>query len=138
MSEDKRKIEEPTRPERHDAPGPDEPKQQQPLKTDKEIEEAKHKDKEEKKHSSAASIDSIITSATGAVHSRHNTGTLGNTGTNISYEGPTSNSPVGTGYNSGQSATGSRISTSNSYDDARIEENKKNKEEDSDTEKDII
>jgi hypothetical protein len=139
MSEENRKIEEPTRTERHDAPGPEEPKQNQPMKTDKEIEEAGHKegDEGEKKHSSAASINSIITGATGAVKGRMHTDTLGNTGTNVSYEGPTSTSPVGTGYNSGQSGTGSRISTSDSYDDARMEENKIGKDN-SDTEKDII
>lgn len=75
-----------------------------------------------KKHSSAASIDSIITGATDAVHSRHASSNLGNTGTNISYEGATApggSGSVGTGYSSGQDATGSTINTEGENDFVR-------------------
>ncbi|PZF71371.1 hypothetical protein [Taibaiella soli] len=96
-----------------------------------------------KKHSSAASIDSIITGATDAVHSRHASSNLGNTGTNISYEGATApggSGSVGTGYSSGQDATGTTINTEGENDfvrdhkhkdeDDTDEENEKEKDED--------
>jgi len=76
----------------------------------------------EKKHSSAASIDSIISGATDAVHSRMSQETWGNTGSNISYEGPTapgSGGSVGTGDASGQDAVHSTINTNSEYDAAR-------------------
>lgn len=66
----------------------------------------------EKKHTSAAGLDSIISGATDNVRSRRSGGTLGNTGTNISYEGATApggGGSVGTGYSSGQEATGADI-----------------------------
>lgn len=75
-----------------------------------------------KKHSSAASLDSIITGATDAVHSRHTSSNLGNTGTNISYEGATApggSGSVGTGYSSGQDATGATINTEGENDFVR-------------------
>ena len=68
----------------------------------------------EKKHSSAASLDSIITSATNAVQSRHSTATHGTTGTNISYDGatpPGGGGSVGTGFASGQESTGADTNT---------------------------
>lgn len=76
----------------------------------------------EKKHSSAASIDSIISGATDAVHSRTHSADWGNTGTNISYEGPKapgSGGSVGTGEASGQDAVHSTINTNSEYDAAR-------------------
>lgn len=70
----------------------------------------------EHKHFSAAQLDSLITtSPTNAVHARHHTGQHhGDTGTNISYEGQTApggGGSVGTGESSGQSATGSSITS---------------------------
>lgn len=73
---------------------------------------------------SAANIDSIIGSATENVRSRRSDATWSNTGTNISYEGqtaPAGGGSVGTGESSGQSATGSRISTSDEYEAGRAE-----------------
>jgi len=64
---------------------------------------------------SAALLDALISSPTEAVHARHHAGrTHGDTGTNISYEGqtaPGAGGSVGTGEASGQSATGSRIAS---------------------------
>lgn len=83
---------------------------------------------QEKKHSSAASIDSIITGATDAVRSRTSGGTLGNTGTNISYEGataPAGGGSVGTGYASGQEATGA--DTTQTSGSNEVHENRENK-----------
>lgn len=77
---------------------------------------------EQKKHSSAASIDSIISGATDAVHSRMSQEMWGNTGSNISYEGPTApgaGGSVGTGNASGQDAVQGTINTNSEYDAAR-------------------
>ncbi|XZF14389.1 hypothetical protein ACTHGU_21615 [Chitinophagaceae bacterium MMS25-I14] len=71
------------------------------------------------RHVSAAELDSIIGSATDAVHNRHAGSELGSTGTNVSYEGPTApggGGAVGTGYASGSDATGADISTTNEND----------------------
>lgn len=75
-------------------------------------------DQGEKRHSSAAQLDMLISSPTANVHARHHQGLhghhLGSTGTNISYEGataPGAGGSVGTGEASGQSATGSSITT---------------------------
>jgi len=101
-------------------------------------------EKKERKHSSAASIDAIISSPTNAVRSRRHTDTLATTGNNTSYEGATSNAAGGTGYNSGQTATGESIHTNSAYDEARIAqkktkgENNKNDEEEDEPVKDII
>ena len=100
-------------------------------------EEQEQKDNEkhqERRHSSAASINAIITSPTNAVRSRRHTDTLGNTGNNTSYEGPTSNAAGGTGYNSGQSATGETIRTTTGYDAAGMGHHKKHDEEEDDNE----
>lgn len=69
-----------------------------------------------KSRSSAASIDAIISSPTENVHARRSGAShrMANTGTNISYEGPTApggGGSVGTGYSSGHSATGSGTSS---------------------------
>lgn len=68
---------------------------------------------QQEKRVSAERIDSIISSPTDAVHSRHTSGRdMGNTGTNVSYEGATApggGGSAGTGETSGQPATGSRI-----------------------------
>lgn len=69
----------------------------------------------------AANLDAIISSPTDAARGRRSSGNLGNTGTNVSYEGPTapgSGGSAGTGYASGQDATGARITTTDSSDHA--------------------
>lgn len=67
------------------------------------------------RHTSAAQLDALITSPTNAVHARHHSGRHhGDTGTNISYEGATApggGGSVGTGEASGQSASGSSITS---------------------------
>jgi hypothetical protein len=53
----------------------------------------------------------------------HHTEDLASTGTNVSYEGPTApgaGGSVGTGYASGQAATGASIASSSDYDQAAI------------------
>jgi hypothetical protein len=72
----------------------------------------------ERRHVSAAQLDALISSPTNAVHARHHQGLhgqhLADTGTNISYEGATApggGGSVGTGQASGQSATGSSITS---------------------------
>lgn len=53
----------------------------------------------------------------------HNNSDLANTGTNISYEGPTapgSGGSVGSGYTSGQSGVGSSIASVSDYDRAGV------------------
>lgn len=71
--------------------------------------------RQEHRHVSAAQLDALITSPTNAVHARHHSGRHhGDTGTNISYEGqtaPGAGGSVGTGEASGQSATGSSITS---------------------------
>lgn len=68
---------------------------------------------EQTKKVNAGQIDSIISSPTDAVRSRHTSGRdMGNTGTNVSYEGATApggGGSAGTGEGSGQPATGSGI-----------------------------
>lgn len=71
-----------------------------------------------KRKITAAELDALTGSPTQHERSKRAGGDLGNTGTNVSYEGPTSTSPVGTGYNSGQSGTGADIRT-DSEDAAR-------------------
>ena len=77
------------------------------------------KQKKRSRHSSAANLDSIIRSATDAARSHRHSDSLGNTGTNISYEGPTApgaGGSVGTGQASGQDAVGARIHTDDALD----------------------
>lgn len=71
-----------------------------------------------KRKLTAAELDALMSSPTTRERAKRAGGDLGNTGTNVSYEGPTSTSPAGTGYNSGQSGTGAAAS-SNSEEDAR-------------------
>lgn len=100
--------------------------------------EGKYQD--EKKHGiTPAQLDAITGSATENVRARTHSGdTPGNTGANTSYEGPTSTSPAGTGYNSGQSATGSSIATNSEYDAAHTEQTDETKDEEHSEEKDIV
>lgn len=75
--------------------------------------------KGKEKTGKADHINSIITSPTDAARSRKHTDTWSNQGTNISYEGQTApggSGSVGTGNASGQSATGARITTTDSSD----------------------
>lgn len=74
-----------------------------------------------KKHNSALAAAAIGRSATAQVDPHSNSG-LANTGTNISYEGPTApaaGGSVGTGYASGKEATGGKISANSDYDQNR-------------------
>jgi len=98
-------------------------------------EDEQQQDKDQqKKHASgnAANIDAIINSPTEAVHGRHSTGSAyANTGTNISYEGPTapgSGGSAGTGYASGQDATGARISAEDENDHVHHHTNNKDQD----------
>jgi hypothetical protein len=73
-------------------------------------------------HNNALYAASMGRPATAAVNP-HNTSDLANTGTNISYEGPTapgSGGSAGTGYTSGQAATGATISTGSDFDQAAV------------------
>lgn len=81
-----------------------------------EQDDPKQETTEKKSHSTAASIDAIISSPTQNVRSRlsGSSGRLANTGTNITYDGPTApggGGSVGTGYSSGNSATGAGLSS---------------------------
>jgi hypothetical protein len=73
-------------------------------------------------HNNAQYAASMGRPATAQVNP-HNTSDLANTGTNISYEGPTapgSGGSAGHGYTSGQPDAGSTISTSSDYDQAAV------------------
>jgi len=73
-------------------------------------------------HNNALYAASMGRAATAQVDPHSNSG-LANTGTNISYEGPTaagSGGSMGTGYASGQSAAGSSITTDTDYDMAAM------------------
>lgn len=108
----------------------------------------KKQEKKKKKkglHNDALYAASMGRPATGQVDPHSNRG-LANTGTNISYEGPTSpgsGGSVGTGYSSGKSAVEPRISTDSDYERARIEKENKDADEEKDRrehneERDII
>ena len=74
-----------------------------------------------KKHNSALAAAAVGRSATAQVDPHSNSG-LANTGTNISYEGPTApaaGGSVGTGYASGKEATGETISANSDFDQNR-------------------
>ena len=94
----------------------------------------KKQEKKKKKkglHNDALYAASMGRPATGQVDPHSNRG-LANTGTNISYEGPTSpgsGGSVGTGYSSGKSAVETRISTDSDYERARIEKENKDADE---------
>ncbi|MCD6063334.1 MAG: hypothetical protein K0R82_1245 [Flavipsychrobacter sp.] len=89
-----------------------------PQKTDSEIEETEKTggDEHPKKRVSADTINSIIGSATERVRSHRIEDRFSNTGTNVSYTKPTSTAAGGTGYNSGQAATGPRTSGADEYE----------------------
>lgn len=73
-------------------------------------------------HNNALYAASMGRAATAQVDPHSNRG-LANTGTNISYEGPTAagaGGSVGSGYTSGQSGADSSISTNSDYDQAAI------------------
>jgi hypothetical protein len=99
--------------------------------------------KEEKKdglHNNALYAASMGRPATAQVDPHSNSG-LANTGTNISYEGPTApgaGGSVGTGYASGKTADDPKITTDSDYDRARIAKENDEDESRQDEEKDII
>lgn len=73
-------------------------------------------------HNNALYAASLGRPATAQVNP-HSTSDLANTGTNISYEGPTapgSGGSAGTGYTSGQADTGSSIATDSDYEQAAV------------------
>lgn len=73
-------------------------------------------------HNNALYAASMGRAATAQVDPHSNRG-LANTGTNISYEGPTATGAggsVGSGYTSGQSGIDSSISTNSDYEQAAI------------------
>jgi hypothetical protein len=90
------------------------------LDPEQERNQENHDDKQKKSRSgSAANLDSIMRSATDAARSHRHHTTWSNTGTNISYEGPTApgaGGSVGTGMASGQDAVGARIRTDDALD----------------------
>lgn len=82
--------------------------------------ESKEESKEKKGgiHNNALYAASMGRAATAQVNPHDNSG-LAQTGTNVSYEGPTApggGGSAGTGYGSGQSATGSTTITTEDYD----------------------
>ena len=97
----------------------------------------KHEEQNEKKggiHNNALYAASMGRPATAQVDPHSNAG-LAQTGTNNSYEGPLgagSGGAAGTGYTSGQPATGARIATDSDYDKASVgkEKSKDGAEED--------
>lgn len=73
-------------------------------------------------HNNALYAASMGRPATAQVNP-HNSGDLANTGTNVSYEGPTApgaGGSAGTGFTSGQADTGSTLATSSDYDQAAV------------------
>ena len=73
-------------------------------------------------HNNALYAASMGRSATAQVDPHSNSG-LANTGTNISYEGPTAagaGGSMGTGYTSGQSGASTSITSESDYDQAAI------------------
>ncbi len=73
-------------------------------------------------HNNALYAASMGRPATAQVDPHSNSG-LANTGTNISYEGPTApgaGGSSGTGYTSGQADTGQSVATSSDYDQAGV------------------
>ncbi len=76
-------------------------------------------------HNNALYAASMGRAATAQVD-HHNTRDLAQTGTNISYEGPTApggGGSAGSGYTSGQSGADTSISTDSDYDQAAIGRN---------------
>ena len=98
--------------------------------------EDENKSSQKKNGSSALQAASMGRSATAQVDAHSNSG-LANTGTNISYEGPTApgaGGSVGIGYASGKEATGEKIATNTDYDKNRGgRATEKNKDEETNT-----
>lgn len=91
-----------------------------------------------KRHITPAEVDALTGSPTANVRARKHHDTLANTGTNISYEGATpaaGGGSVGTGYGSGQDATGARISTDSNIDHVRTKHEETDKDEKPEAEK---
>lgn len=82
-------------------------------------------------HNDALYAASMGRPATAQVDPHNNAG-LAQTGTNTSYEGPLSagaGGSAGTGYTSGQPATGAKIATESDYDKARAGKTNDNKKD---------
>ena len=97
--------------------------------TDKPTDEATDKKKKGGIHNNALYAASMGRPATAQVDPHSNRG-YADTGTNISYEGPTApggGGSVGSGYASGKSAIEANIATDSDFDRARVE--KDNREE---------
>jgi hypothetical protein len=94
-------------------------------KNQDELNQEQSQDQSQKKggiHNNALYAASMGRAATAQVNPHDNSG-LAQTGTNISYEGataPGSGGSAGTGYTSGQPATGASISTDSDYDQAGV------------------
>jgi hypothetical protein len=85
-------------------------------------EEPNHQEQKGGIHNNALYAASMGRPATAQVDP-HRSGDLANTGTNVSYEGPTApgaGGSAGTGYTSGQADTGSTLTTSSDYEQAAI------------------
>lgn len=88
-------------------------------------------------HNNALYAASLGRAATAQV-SHHSSRGLAQTGTNISYEGPTAQGGgVGSGYSSGQSAAESRISSTSDYDKAAVGKKHSKHEQDENPESDL-
>ncbi len=73
-----------------------------------------------KKTSGALAAAAVGRAATAQVRAHSKAGNFANTGTNVSYEGATApGSGLGTGYTSGQPATGAKITANSDFDQNR-------------------
>lgn len=89
---------------------------------DKEKDQSAGKASKKKKGGSALLAASVARSATAQAHHHTKAGGFASTGTNVSYEGataPGAGGSVGTGYASGQEATGTTIHTNSDYEENR-------------------
>ena len=96
-------------------------------------------DKKDKNiHNNALYAASLGRAATKQVDPHTNRG-LANTGTNISYEGPTSpgaGGSVGTGYTSGKPSAEPRTNADSEYEKARVEKNTRDEKGDKENKRD--
>jgi len=73
-----------------------------------------------KKTGGALAAAAVGRAATAQVHRHSKAGNYAETGTNVSYEGATApGSGMGTGYTSGQAATGAKITANSDFDQNR-------------------
>lgn len=107
-----------------------EPIDNQPAK--EEVTKVYTQNREEMPGGSALGAAAVGRSATDAIRSQlsGSSGRMANTGTNVSYEGPTTvGGGLGTGYTSGQSGINSNLSTHSAYQDADLGKESKNHKE---------